>query len=286
MRIAGFGSIVVLVGALVASCGVAVAQSAIPPQQAGEKAQVAGTSQGTQAEAAPEFEVATIKPSDPDACCARTWGRNGRHFVTTNTYLQWLIQWAYGLQAKQIVGGPAWMGQERFDIAGEMEGTQIPTDPKWRIAVQKLLADRFQLQFHHESREMSAYALSVTRGGAKLTKSDPEKDTAPILGFSGGVGQTMRGSGRDVTLHEFIGEVQRLVLDRPVVDRTGITGTFNIDLTFTREDPNSLGMMQLPDNAAPNLITALSEQLGLKLEGVTAPVDVLVIDHVEKPSDN
>ena len=286
MRIAGFGSIVVLAGALAASSGVAAAQTAIAPQQTVEQAQVAGTSQGAQAEATPEFEVATIKPSDPAACCARTWSRNGRRFATTNTYLQWLIQWAYGLQAKQIVGGPAWMEQDRFDIAGEIEGTKIPTDPEWRIAVQKLLADRFQLQFHHESRVMSAYALSVTRGGPKLTKSDPEKDREPMLAFNGGVGTTMNGYGRDVTIGAYFADVQRLVLDRPVIDRTSITGTYNILLTFTREDPEALGMMQLPDNAAPNLITALSEQLGLKLEGVKAPVDVLVIDHVEKPSDN
>jgi uncharacterized protein (TIGR03435 family) len=87
-----------------------------------------------------------------------------------------------------------------------------------------------------------------------------------------------------VTLRQYFGEVQRLVLDRPVVDRTGLTGTYNIQIQFTREDAGSLGMMQLPDNAAPNLFTALDEQLGLKLEGVKAPVDVLVIDKAEKPS--
>jgi uncharacterized protein (TIGR03435 family) len=75
-------------------------------------------------------------------------------------------------------------------------------------------------------------------------------------------------------------------MDRPIVDRTGLTGVYNIQFAFTREDPNSLGMTQLPDNAAPNLITALDEQLGLKLEGVKAPVDVLAIDHVEPPSAN
>jgi uncharacterized protein (TIGR03435 family) len=96
----------------------------------------------------------------------------------------------------------------------------------------------------------------------------------------------MHGSGQDVTLHDFIGEVQRIALDRPVVDRTGLTGTFDIKLEFTREEPGALGMMELPDNAAPNLITALQEQLGLKLEGMKAPVDILVIDRAEKPSDN
>ena len=127
MRIAGYRIMAVLAGALAAPCAMAVAQSAVAPQQPVEQAQAAGASQGVTAETTPEFEVATIKPSDPAACCGRTWSRNGRRFATTNTYLQWLIQWAYGLQAKQIVGGPAWMEQDRFDIAGEIEGTKIPT---------------------------------------------------------------------------------------------------------------------------------------------------------------
>ena len=272
-----------LVFVLATGWGVAEAQSAYETKPTAQQATVTSdTAQTVSAE--PQFEVATIKPSDPAACCARTWGRQGRRLETHNTYLQWLVMWAYGLQAKQIVGGPAWMDVDRFDITGEIEGTKVPTDPEWRAAVRKLLADRFQLQFHHETREMSAYALTIARGGPRLTKSDPEKDVEPTMGFGGGVGQTMYGGGRDVTLRQFFGEVQRLVLNRPVVDRTGLTGTYNIQLQFTREGEDSLGMTQLPDNAAPNLITALDEQLGLKLEGVKAPVDVLVIDKAEKPS--
>jgi uncharacterized protein (TIGR03435 family) len=266
-------------------CGVGAAQSAEATQPS-QSVPAVMADVATTADEGPQFEVATIKPSDPAACCARTWSRRGRRFSTNNTYLKWLILWAYGIQDKQVVGGPAWIDVDRFDVAGEIDGTKAPTDPEWRVAMQKLLADRFQLQFHHEAREMSAYALTIARGGPKLTKSDPEKDTEPVLGFSGGVGQTMGGYGRDVTLQQYFGDVQRLVLDRPVVDRTGLTGTYNIQLRFTREDAGSLGMMQLPDNAAPNLFTALDEQLGLKLEGVKAPVDVLVIDHAEPPSAN
>ncbi len=263
---------------LVVSCGVTAAQTA-PSTETAATLSVAQPNGG-----GPQFEVATIKPSDPADCCARTWSRQGRRLSTNNTYLRWLIMWAYGVQAKQIVGGPAWMDVDRFNVNGEIEGTKAPTDPEWRVAMQKLLADRFQLQFHHETREMSAYALSIARGGPKLIKSDPEKDVEPMLGFGGGVGQTMRGYGRDVTLGQFFGDVQRLVLDRPVVDHTGITGTYNIQIEFTREGEDSLGMTQLPDDAAPNLITALEQQLGLKLEKVKAPVDVLVIDRAEKPS--
>jgi uncharacterized protein (TIGR03435 family) len=96
----------------------------------------------------------------------------------------------------------------------------------------------------------------------------------------------MHGLGRDVSLHEFAAEIQRLTLNRPLVDRTGITGKFDLDLEFTWEDPNSLGLTDLPDDAAPNLLTALNQQLGLKLEVAKAPVDVMVIDRAEPPSAN
>ena len=280
MRIAIWGLPILMV----MSYGVAAQSAGVPPQSGPHAPTLSNPVKSTAADEGPQFEVATIKPSDPADCCARTWGRQGRRLSTNNTYLRWLIIRAYGIQSKQIVGGPAWMDVDRFNVDGEIEGTKAPTDPEWRVAMQKLLADRFQLQFHHETREMSAYALSIARGGPKLTKSDPEKDREPMLGFGGGVGQTMRGYGRDVTLGQYFGEVQRLVLDRPVVDRTGIIGTYNIQIEFTREGEESLGMTQLPDNAAPNLITALEQQLGLKLERVKAAVDVLVIDRAEKPS--
>jgi len=266
--------------------GVVAAQSVVVVPQPSKDTLAVAANATTSGDDGPQFEVATIKPSDPANCCGRTWSRQGRRLSTNNTYLKWLILWAYGIQDKQVVGGPAWMDVDRFDVNGEIEGTKVPTDPEWRVVMQKLLADRFQLQFHHETREMSAYALTIAKGGPKLTKSDPEKDRETFLSFNGGVGQTMGGYGQDVTLRQYFGEMQRLVLDRPVVDRTGLTGTYNIQIRFTREDAGSLGMMQLPDNAEPNIFTALGEQLGLKLEGVKAPVDVLVIDHVEKPSAN
>jgi uncharacterized protein (TIGR03435 family) len=250
-----------------------------------------GTSEMTQAQAAPrpadgpaEFEVATVKPSDPDKCCARYFSRNGRRFATTNTNLKYLIQWAWNLHAKQV-DGPAWMDETRFDVVGEMSGEGVPTDREWKSAVQKLLIERFQLKLHHESREMTAYALTVAKGGAKLTPT-----AAPAgeqhMGFSGAVGETMRGTGVRASISDFVGELQRIVLDRPIVDRTGLTGEYDIEFSFTREDNNALGMTQLPDNAAPNLITALDQQLGLKLEGVKAPVDVLVVDQAQQPSAN
>ena len=238
------------------------------------------------AEAAPQFEVATIKPSDPKNCCGYFWTVDGMRFRTGNTNLRWLIRFAYGLNDKQIVGEPAWADDDLYDVTGAFAGTKPPTDLQCRVALQTLITERFGLKFHHESREMSAYVLTAPRGSAKLTRSDPEKDNEQELIFSRTTGKTMHGLGREVSLHDFAAEIQRLTLNRPLVDRTGITGKFDIDLEFTWEDPNSLGLTALPDDAAPNLLTALNRQLGLKLEVAKAPVDVIVIDHAEPPSAN
>jgi uncharacterized protein (TIGR03435 family) len=263
----------------------AFAQTGPEPQQRVQSAPPAASAQQMPtAETSPEFEVATIKPSDPAACCARTFGQDGRRFSTTNTNLKWMLQWAYSLHPSQIVGGPAWIDEDRFNVTGVIEGTQEPTDRQWRVALQKLLMDRFRIQLHHESREMSAYAVVIARGGSKLKKSDGKYP--PRTGFGGAIGQTMYGGGQNVTIPQFFGEVQRLAVDRPILDHTGLAGTFDIALQFTREDIQSLGMTQLPDNAPPNLFDALQQQLGLKLEGIKAPVDVLVIDHAEKPSED
>lgn len=274
----------VMLAAMV-SAGTGMAQSVgVPPKGMPVPASAAKPAQDAFQGERPHFEVATIKPSDPANCCARTWNAPGRRFETHNTSLRWLLRWAYGVQDKQIAGGPAWLDEDRYEVAGEIDGEGAPSDAQWRIAVQQLLTDRFALVFHHESREMPAYVLTVAKGGAKLTPNNPEKYPASMVRFSGASGKTMQGVGRDVTLRQFMGEAQRLSLDRPVVDRTGITGTYDLELTFTREDPASTGLTDLPDDAAPNLFKALEQQLGLKLERANAPVDVLVIDNVTKPS--
>jgi uncharacterized protein (TIGR03435 family) len=256
-----------------------------PPVGAGD-AQAVRSDSHNQADAAPAFEVATIKPSDPKNCCGYFWNVDGMRFRTANTNLRWLIRFAYGLNDKQIVGQPGSANDDLYDVEGAFSGTKPPTDLQCRVALQKLLVERFGLKFHHESREMSAYVLTAPRGSTKLTRSDPKVDTEQQLMFSRTTGKTMHGTGRDVSLRDFAAEIQRLTLNRPLVDRTGITGTFDIDLEFTWEDPNSLGMAELPDNAPPNLLTALNEQLGLKLQTAKTPVDVLVIDHAEPPSAN
>jgi uncharacterized protein (TIGR03435 family) len=263
-----------------------VAQNVGVPPAAAQEAPTALAPWSSRDGGEPLFEVATIKPSDPAKCCSRGWAANGRRFMIANMNLKYMIQWAWNLQAKQVAGGPPWMDDTRFDVVGEIDGDGVPNEHQWKIAVQKLLIERFQLQLHNEKREMPAFALVIAKGGPKLTPGDGNVKANQSMSFSGAPGQTMRGYGVNASIGDFIGELQRIVMDRPIVDETGLTGVYNIQIAFTREDPNTLGMMQLPDTATPNLLNALQQQLGLKLEGTKAPVDVTVIDHAELPGDN
>ena len=239
------------------------------------------------ADAKPEFEVATIKPSKPDQQ-GRGFMVRGREFSTVNTSLSSLLTFAYGLHPKQIVGAPAWVDTDKFDIAAQPNLPGRPNDKQWKAMLQQLLTDRFQLKFHHEQRELSVYALQVAKTGPKLTKSQGDPNGLPGMFF--------RGLGNlpatNATMQDFAGLLQSAVLDRPVVDQTGITGRWDFTLNWTPDESQfvSLGIKVPPPSdkpdAPPGLFQAMQEQMGLKLDAVKAPVDVLVIDHVEKPSPN
>jgi uncharacterized protein (TIGR03435 family) len=239
------------------------------------------------ADADPAFEVATIKPSAPDAQ-GKGFRVRGRQFSTLNTSLSDLITFAYGLHPRQITNAPDWLTKDKYDLAAEPDGEGQPNDKQWKIMVQKLLADRFQLTFHHDKAELSVYALTVGKNGSKLTKSEGDPNGLPGLFF--------RGLGalnvRNATMTDFTGLMQAAVLDRPVVDQTGLPGRYDFTLNWTPDETQFVGMgVSVPppaDNAAapPDLFTAVQEQLGLKLEATKAMVDILVIDRVAKPSAN
>ena len=178
------------------------------------------------------------------------------------------------------------MDVARFDIQGEIDGVGVPTDHQWRIAVQKLVIERFQLQFHHERREMPAFALVIARGGPKLKPGDGDVKAHQQMMLGGAPGHTMWGLGVNASIDDFIGELQRVVVDRPIVDETGLTGVYNMRFTFTREEADALGMMELPDTVPPNLLNALPQEIGLNLKGTKASVDVVLIDHAEMPEAN
>jgi uncharacterized protein (TIGR03435 family) len=239
------------------------------------------------ADASPVFEVATIKPSKPEAQ-GKGFRVQGRRFSTMNTSLSDLITFAYGLHARQIAGGSAWMETEKYDLAAQPDGEGQPNDRQWKTMVQKLLADRFKLTFHRDKKELSVYAIAVGKTGPKLTKSEGDPNGLPGLFFRG-LGVL---PGRNATMADFAGVMQTAVLDRPVVDQTGLAGRYDFLLTWTPDETQfgGLGARVPPpaDDAAarPDLFTAIQEQMGLKLESTKAPADVLVVDRVEKPSEN
>jgi uncharacterized protein (TIGR03435 family) len=239
------------------------------------------------ADATPQFEVATIKPSNPDRQ-GRGIRVRGREFSTINTTLTSLITFAYGIHPKQIVGAPAWIDSDKFDITAQPDQPGRPSDKQWKAMLQALLADRFQLKFHHDKRELAVYSLVVTEKGSKLTKSQGDPDGLPGLFFRG-LGQL---TVTNANMPDFCGLMQSAVLDRPVVDQTGLKGRWDFTLNWTPDESQFAGMgVKVPPpsdkpDAPPGLFTAIQEQLGLKLDATKSLVDVLIVDKVEKPSAN
>ena len=234
----------------------------------------------------PTFEVATIKPSNPDrpGKAIRVAGRN---FSTLNTTLLDLITFAYGVHVRQIVGAPTWMDSDKFDIAAEPDGEGLPNDRQVKLMMQKLIVDRFQLKFHRDKKDLAVYALTVAKSGPKLTKNETDPNGLPGLGFRGLGALVCRNASMADLAHLF----QGAVLDRPVVDQTSLPGRYDFMLNWTPDEFQftNFGVKAPPppENATnPDLFTALQQQLGLKLEATKAPAEILVIDHVEKPSAN
>jgi uncharacterized protein (TIGR03435 family) len=234
-----------------------------------------------QTPASPAFEAASVKPAKSGDVVIGGLQGGSTEFRVTNIPLRVLIRQAYGLrQGSELIGGPAWLDTDRFDIVGKMAQ---PDSPKW-LMVRTLLADRFKLVTHEESRELPIYALVVARSDGRLgPKLHPSTCVAGRrlddngCGFRPGPGAFV-GSG--VALPTLIAASLSSEVQRMVVDRTGLTGTFDIDLHWLPDNP----VAAAPGDEAVSIFTALQEQLGLKLESTTGPVDVLVIDHVEQPT--
>jgi uncharacterized protein (TIGR03435 family) len=262
----------------------------------------------SQNDAHPEFEVASIKPAAADARGMGVRMAPGGRINITNMPLKEMMVIAWRIQPYQISGGPAWFDSARYDISAKPENS--PKQGDVPIMLQALLADRFQLKFHRETKEFPIYALVLARKDGKLgpklteskeggcTENDPSKPwTPPEPGKPPtlGCGNMMMGPGRfasvSVPVANIIPMLSRL-LGRTVVDNTGLTAKFDINLEWTPDESQTL---QVPpdapkpppsDAAGPTLFTALQEQLGLKLESQKGPVEIFVIDHVEKPSEN
>jgi uncharacterized protein (TIGR03435 family) len=239
------------------------------------------------ADANPSFEVATIKPSKPDEP-GKAFMVRGDRFTTVNTTLSDLIKFAYDIQDKQVLNSPTWFNTDKFDIAAQPDVAGAPSSAQLKTMVQKLLADRFQLKFHRDKKELSAYVLTVAKNGPKLKKSEGDPKGLPGLWFRGLGVLTVTNA----TMEDFTHLMQSAVLDRPVVDQTGLEGKWDFLLKWTPDESQFGGMgvkVPAPTDAAdapPPLFTAMQEQIGLKLEAGKAPVGVLIVDSVEKPSEN
>ena len=228
---------------------------------------------------APQFEVASIKPIGASNDGYSSSGIKTGHgrLDAVNVTLKRCIMGAYGIGPHELSGGPDWINSERFMIAAKAE-QPIDDDGALMVMLQNLLVERFKLVIHRETRTMQAFVLEVGKNGPKLEKAE------------GGPAETNTSNGkgsvsieaRNTDLPAF---AQRLAreMELPVVNQTGLPGIYNFKLRWTPENSKAL-----IDGTAewPSIFTAIQEQLGLRLHSQKAPVEVLVIDHVEKPSEN
>src|SRR4051812_44864438 len=242
------------------------------------------------ADANPAFAVATIKPSRPDAPRGG-YGIRGQDVTTTNVTVSWMIKLAYNVHANQIAGAPSWLDSERYDTVGRSDTPGEPSRDQMKLMVQKLLGDRFQLRFHTEKKELPVYAMVVAKGGPKIAASAGDPNAFPGIGFGREPG-IITLMGRNPGLNGVANGLQSNILDKPVVDQTGLTGRYDFQLRFT---PDAIQLANFgglaPANAAdlnlpPDIFGAFEQQLGLKLQATKALVDVMVIDRIEKPSAN
>jgi bla regulator protein BlaR1 len=267
------------------------------------------------AAAAPRFEVASIKPTSQSGPDIQGLGNvralPGGRLIAEKVLLRYFIQDAYDVRPFQLSGGPAWISSAHYDIAAKAEGN--PNSGQMRLLMQALLEDRFKLKVHHETRELPVYELTVAKNGAKLPEPkegsciSPDPDAPPwppVPGQAipcGGVLVMMSRSGArmkggQVTMTDLIRTLSN-VLRRTVIDKTGFTGTFDVELLFTADE--ALAGLPTPPPPAPggvaptpspdlhgNIFAAIQEQLGLKLQSAKGPVDVLVIDSMERASAN
>lgn len=271
-----------------------------------------------QSDVPPAFSIASIKRNnsvrnhpDPTHHPMGVSAKPGGRLTAQNAPLMLLIQRAYAVQAFQVFGAPKWVNSDGYDIEAKPEGN-VDRKPMW-LMLQTLLAERFKLRLHRETREFPLFDLKAAKNGPKLpppkevgcVSRPPEAPPGPAgpgmanCGYvAGPMGSSsvLRLEGIKVRMPDFIAKLA-LVLGRPVVDRTGFTGQFDLRLSFTADEatiglpgfggPGDPGGSRLPASSnLPNIFAALEQQLGLKLVASKGPVEVLVVDHVERPAAN
>lgn len=260
----------------------------------------------------PKFEVASIKPGEQRPSIYIRPQPGGR--LTTSSPVRLLIVNAFSLQPFQVIGGPSWIGSDRFDIEAKGEGNA--TRDQLMVMLQSLLEDRFRFKYHRETREMPVFHLVTAKGGPKLPAPKEGGCVTPTHldgppppprpGQPGACGGVMimlepsgaRMKGGKAPMSELV-RILAIILGRPVIDQTGVTTLFDVQVDFA-PDPATAGLPAIPaaapiepggpvvtaDPSKPSIFAALQEQLGLKLESGKGPVEVLVIDGIERPTGN
>jgi uncharacterized protein (TIGR03435 family) len=260
------------------------------------------------------YDVASIKPNkSPDDRTKLMYSPDG--LTGTNVTGQMLLRLAYGVQDNQISGAPTWFNSESYNLEAKMDSSMADelrkmSEDQRKVGrqqmLQALLADRFKLTLHRETKDLPVYALVIAKNGPKLQKAKPgDTYTDGFKGIdglpSGPHQMILRGRGELKAQAQPLSALARalsLALGRPVVDKTGLAGSYDITLEWTPDEIRSGSMKDLAggqqpadstpasEASSPSIFTAIQEQLGLKLESQKGSAEVLVIDHVEKPSEN
>ena len=229
------------------------------------------------AQPAPAFEVASLKPHPGEITYSADPAIKGSQVVATAVTLLDLLTYAYGVRYDQLDGAPPWARSEHYDLLAKGPGDRPPTPAEARQMVQTLLADRFHLQTHRETRDLPVYALVVAKGGHKLKPStaDATGNNGTTAGPKGMHMEFTRGTT------EALASQLSNSAGRPVVNRTGLDGYWAYTFDWIPANRPVTG-----ESDAPSMFTAIQEQLGLKLEPAKAPFAMLIVDRAERPSQN
>jgi uncharacterized protein (TIGR03435 family) len=240
--------------------------------------------------AKPHFDSASIKKSGSNSGNSSFGFLGGRQFASYNHTLKECLVFAYNVTPKSVSGGPAWVDSEHYDIVADT-GTMKPSIDQTRLMFQTLLESRFKLAVHRTKQQMPVYTLLRGAQPLKLIKSTAPPDKQPSLVVQGLPPRSGRLPARNASMADFSAMLQRIVLDRPVVDKTKLNGKFDFDLDFAFDGtqlqrtlpPKVPGKMDLASSA--DIFFAL-QSIGLKLEPSTGPVSTLAIDRADKPTLN
>ncbi len=230
---------------------------------------------GARGQSSPQgFEVASIKPdnSEDRAASMQSTPPGGR-FVALNVSPMQLVMRAFGVVAAQIEG-PEWLNADRYDVNAKADTSKELGSDEVRPMLRKLLEERFALKYHRETKTLPVYSLTVAKTGLKMAEHTAQD--GPSTQFRNQAGKLILSARKQSTAHLTLLLGQRL--DRSVIDNTGLTGEYDLQLEWAAD--------QAADSSLPSIFTALQEQLGLRLEATKGPVEVIVIDHVERPTEN